>query len=229
MFENAENWGISHINMYFQIFLKHQLTPHGSNHLSWITDASLIANNTDTSKCRTLFHIYSTNLTLKTTLQGGYWYPPLYRREPWGPEQGPLSHQSSSRGLVAGSLLHTTADWPSVCHSQHQGLFTRVCHLLPSPQKPYTLQPQPPTLVNGSVTHPAARPQRLGVTLHPSLRLGFRASPSHVAGQFWLRRCSPPTPLFTPLLSPGVLWWPSACSPCFRSSLFVLQLPERCF
>lgn len=55
VFENAENRGVPHINMYFQIFLKHQLTPHGSNHLSWMTDASLTANDTDTRECHTLF------------------------------------------------------------------------------------------------------------------------------------------------------------------------------
>lgn len=161
--------------MDFQIFLKHQLTPHGSNHLSWITDASLIANNTDASKCHTLFeelHIYSTNLTLRTFCKAGavILLPTDENPEaPAGPALTPVGPTRSGRRVLAPHNCSL-----SLCLPQSPPGPLRSCvPPAPSPEEPHALRPQPPTRVNGSVTRPAARPRRLGVALHPSLRLGF--------------------------------------------------------
>lgn len=99
------------------------------------------------------------------------------------PQQGPLSHQSGPRGLVAGSLLHTTAACPSVCRSHHQGLFARVCHLLRPPRTART-----PT----SASHPGQRQRHPSSRSAPTLRSRpsplppprLRAARSRVAGQF---------------------------------------------
>lgn len=148
--------------MDFQIFLKHQLTPHGSNHLSWITDASLIANNTDASKCHTLFeelHIYSTNLTLRTLCKAGavILLPTDENPEaPAGPALTPVGPTRSGRRVLAPHNCSL-----SLCLPQSPPGPLRSCvPPAPSPEEPHALRPQPPTRVNGSVTRPAARPRR---------------------------------------------------------------------
>lgn len=221
--------------MDFQIFLKHQLTPHGSNHLSWITDASLIANNTDASKCHTLFeelHIYSTNLTLRTLCKAGavILLPTDENPEaPAGPALTPVGPTRSGLRVLAphncslslclpqsppGPLRSCVPPAPSPENRTHSDLSLPPGSTAASPVQPLGPDAEespftPPSASASRCTQPRGRPVRL--------RTGHRP-PSSL-----------PAPLFPPLLSPGVLGWPSAWSPCFRSSLFVLQLPERCF
>lgn len=150
-------------------------------------------------------------------------------------QQGPLSHQSGPRGLVAGSLLHTTAACPSVCRSHHQGLFARVCHpLRPAKNRTHSDLSLPPGSTAASPVRPLGPDAEESPFTPPSASASRCTQPQPRGRPARLRTgrrppSSLPAPLFPPLLSPGVLGWPSAWSPCFRSSLFVLQLPERCF
>lgn len=172
--------------MDFQIFLKHQLTPHGSNHLSWITDASLIANNTDASKCHTLFeelHIYSTNLTLRTLCKAGavILLPTDENPEaPAGPALTPVGPTRSGRRVLAPHNCSLSLCLPQSPPGPLRSLFA-TCSV-----------PQRTTRTPTSASHPGQRQRHPSGRSAPTLRSRpsplppprLRAARSRVAGQF---------------------------------------------